>query len=408
MRNRLVIVGGGAAGYFTAIHAKENAPDAEVILLEKSREVLAKVAISGGGRCNVTHHCFQPAHLVKFYPRGERELRGPFHRWSPVETVDWFESRGVPLKTESDGRMFPVSNSSQSIVDALQTAASDAGVKLRRQSGVRLARFLDPGFQLDLSSGETLVCQQLCIATGGNRSSGGLQLAQQLGHTVVEPVPSLFSFHIQHPLLRELAGISVDPVEVYSSGETQSGPILITHKGVSGPAILKLSAWEARKLAHMNYRFDLHINWLPGEQVDEWLRTRRNSFGAKLITTDNHPSIPRRLWQRFCESAEIDTYTWAGLPGTNRDALSALLRKCQLPVKGKTLNKDEFVTCGGVSLREIDMKQFASKRVPGLHFAGEVLDIDGVTGGFNFQAAWTGGFHAGMAMAEAATEGNFS
>ncbi len=397
----LAVAGGGAAGFFAAIHAKLGFPGSHVVLLEKSREFLAKVAISGGGRCNLTHACFDPARLISHYPRGARELLGPFHRFQPSDTLRWFESRGVPLKTEPDGRIFPTSNSSADIVDTLLREALRLDVRLHPGQGLLAATPTPEGFLLDLTDGSRLHTRGLLIATGGNRNSGGWDIAARLGHTIIPPVPSLFSFHIRHPLLQDLAGIAVDPVElsIPAFHAHQNGPLLITHQGLSGPAVLKLSAWQARRFAESRDSVDLLVNWtggLPPHEVLALFAEQRRTHGSRSL--HNHPlfSLPRRLWERLLLLANIPPATpWSRLPSPQQDQLLTLLTASPLPVRGKTLNKDEFVTCGGVDLREINFKSFQSRLHPRLWFAGEVLDIDGITGGFNFQAAWTGGFLAG-------------
>jgi predicted Rossmann fold flavoprotein len=402
----IVVAGGGAAGFFTAIHAKITQPRAKVVLLEKSRELLAKVSISGGGRCNVTHHCFDPHELVTRYPRGGRELLGPFHRFQPSDTIEWFESRGVPLKVEQDGRMFPVSDRSADIVKALQEEAEALRVEVHLLRGLSAARTEDKGFTLILSDGSSAHCRSLILATGGNRASGGWKVAEELGHTIVPPVPSLFSFHVRHPVLTGLAGISVDPVSVTipDMKASQSGPMLITHKGLSGPAILKLSALQARELAGRRDQVELQINWtgtLHTDTVTEQLVHLRHAEGGKRVRKTPLFGLPRRLWERLCDEAGISADTpRSRLPAGQEQTLATLLTAMPCSMRGKTLNKEEFVTCGGVDLKEVDMKQFRSRLHPNLFFAGEVLNIDGVTGGFNFQAAWTGGFLAGTAAAQ--------
>lgn len=403
----VVVAGGGAAGFFSAIHVKAAAPDARVVILEKSREFLAKVAISGGGRCNVTHACFDPARLVQFYPRGGRELRGPFHRFQPRDTVEWFTSRGVDLKTEADGRMFPVSDSSADIVNTLLEEARSLDVRLNPLQGLASARTNQAdGFDLELTDGTHMRCRVLVLATGGNRGSGGLAVAESMGHTIQQPVPSLFSFHVRSPMLEGLAGISVDPVTVRipELKAEDSGPILITHKGLSGPAILKLSAWQARALAERNDAVELRIQWLGAMTrgaVEEELNTWRLRQGGRPVMKSVVGGLPRRLWERLVQLAGMnETTTWSRMTAAERGALLDGLTDAACTMRGKTLNKEEFVTCGGVNLKEVDMKTFQSRRVPGLFFAGEVLDIDGVTGGFNFQAAWTGGYLSGTAAGD--------
>lgn len=400
----LVVAGGGAAGFFAAVHAKAVRPDVRVLILEKSRELLAKVAISGGGRCNVTHHCFDPRELITRYPRGGQELLGPFHRFQPADTIEWFESRGVKLKTEEDGRMFPVSDDSGDIIRALTDEATRLGVKIDLQRGLEGAEKNEEGFLLSLSDGSRLQCRVLILATGGNRASGGWAVASQLGHRIVEPVPSLFSFHVQDPVFEELAGVSVDPVAVSipEMGAEQFGAMLVTHKGLSGPAILKLSAWQARELAERRDQVGICINWVPGvaDPLAE-LQRMRKQYGARPVIKSRLFELPRRLWEKLCIRSGIENEVqWARLTLNQEEALHKSLTAMDCMMRGKTLNKEEFVTCGGVDLKEVNMKKFQSKLHENLFFAGEVLNIDGVTGGFNFQAAWTGGFLAGTAAGE--------
>jgi len=405
---RVIVVGGGPAGVFAAIACAEAAPKAEVTVLEKGPEFLAKVRISGGGRCNVTHACFEPRELAERYPRGERALIGPFKRFQPRDTVAWFESRGVKLKTESDGRMFPVSDDSRTIVDCLLRAAKVAGVKLLLRCGVeRVTRLATGGFELALSDGDTLSCDRLLLATGGCRTTAVGNLAVSLGHTLESPVPSLFTFHIETPWLRELAGISVESAEVSvpGTGLREQGALLATHWGLSGPAILRLSAWGARELHSLDYRFPLYVNWLPqlgAEAVSGALQSRRNQQPARLVVNTPIPPLPSRLWEALVLAAAVGRDTrWAALTRAALHRLVQQLIRTELPVTGKSMNKDEFVTCGGVPLGEVDFKTMESRVCPGLHFAGELLDVDGITGGFNFQAAWTTGWIAGRAMAGA-------
>jgi predicted Rossmann fold flavoprotein len=386
---KVIVVGGGAAGFMAAITAAE--AGADVTILEKSREFLGKVRISGGGRCNVTHACFDPREFATRFPRGERELIGPFQRFGARETVEWFGSHGVKLKTEEDGRMFPVTDSSQTIIDCLVAAAKAAGVKLVTGCGVTE---VEPGFKLKLSTGEALECGRLLLATGGCRTDAGGKLPVSLGHTLEPPVPSLFTFHIDAPWLRELAGISVESVEVAAAGLRERGALLVTHTGLSGPAILRLSAWGARELHALDYRFPLLVNWLPTVDVPAELEKKRRAHGAKLIVST--PLLPARLWERLVDAPEL---RWSKLSRADQHRLVQRLTRMELPVTGKSLNKDEFVTCGGVRLREVNFKTMESRICPGLYLAGELLDIDGVTGGFNFQAAWTTGWLAGRAMA---------
>jgi predicted Rossmann fold flavoprotein len=403
---RVIVVGGGAAGFFAAIHCAENAPGAEVAVLEKTAHFLAKVRISGGGRCNVTHACFDPRALSAAYPRGGPALIGAFQRFQPRDTVAWFEAHGVPLKREEDGRMFPVSDSSRTIVECLLAAARSAGVQMRVNHGVAGAvRRHHDGFELTLASGETLRCDSLLLATGGCRVPAMAQLAQSLGHSLEPPVPSLFTFHLETPWVRELPGVAVESVEVSvpGTGLKAQGPLLFTHTGMSGPAILRLSAWGARLLAGRHYRFPLQVNWLPslgGPGIAEALNARRTSHGARLVVNVPLPPLTARLWERLVGASGIDRETrWSSLTSAARHRLETQLVRTELPVVGKSLNQEEFVTCGGVPLNEINFKTMESRLCPGLYLAGELLDIDGITGGFNFQAAWTTGWIAGEAMA---------
>jgi predicted Rossmann fold flavoprotein len=447
---RVIIVGGGAAGFFAAITCAEAAPDAEVMVLERGPQFLAKVRISGGGRCNVTHACFDARELTTRFPRGERALLAPFRMFPASDTVAWFESRGVKLKTERDGRMFPVSDASQTIIDCLLHAAKAAKAKLWLHCGVeRVIRRAEGGFELSLSNSGTrpktdslsahesrvsiaekhradnsrpdpipfgkgagddsggvkLSCDRLLLATGGCRAAAAGQLAVSLGHTLEPPVPSLFTFHIETPWLRELAGISVEPVEVLVPGARlrERGALLVTHWGLSGPVILRLSAWGARILHGLNYHFPVHLNWLPhfdAEAISAELRSRRQRQPARFIVNAPVSPLPERLWEQLVLAAGIARETrWAALSGAACHRLVQQLIRTEFQVTGKSLNKDEFVTCGGVRLGEVNFKTMESRICPGLYFAGELLDLDGITGGFNFQAAWTTGWIAGKAMA---------
>jgi predicted Rossmann fold flavoprotein len=404
--SRIVIVGGGAAGFFAAITCAEAAPDAEVIILEKSAQFLSKVKISGGDRCNVTHACFDVRELSVRYPRGERALLSPFKRFQASDTVAWFEARGVKLKTEGDGRMFPVSDTSQTIIDCLMNAAKAAGVNLRLNTGVDSAlKNADGKFELVLSDAEKISCDFLLLATGGCRVAAAGQFAVALGHKLEPPVPSLFTFHIATPWLRGLAGVSVESAGVSVPGAKlrERGALLATHWGLSGPVILRLSAWGARELHELDYKFPLHINWLPqlgSEKVAAEFQSRRSSQPAKLIVNTPLAPLPSRLWEQLVLAAGISRDTrWAALSRAAQHQLVQQLIRTEFQVTGKSLNKNEFVTCGGVRLDEVDFKTMESRICPGLYFAGELLDIDGITGGFNFQAAWTTGWIAGRAMA---------
>lgn len=402
---KISIIGGGAAGFFAAITAAEADPSAEVTVYEKGNAFLTKVKISGGGRCNVTHACFDPAMLSKNYPRGSRELRGAFHEWQPQDTVEWFEARGVELKAEPDGRMFPVTDSSQTIIDCFMKSARDAGVILK--TGIALHELQadpDGSFSLHFSNGETVRSDKVCITSGSLKASPLTRAIESLGHSIEPLAPSLFAFNIPDQRLDELAGLSVQDarVKLIPKSPVQSGPVLITHRGLSGPAILRLSAWEARRFAEQDYAVEISVNWLgktSNEDLREAFSNNRAESGKSLVKNKVPAGLPRRLWERLLESAAIAPETqWSQLTKDSENMLVHQLTDCRFQVKGKTTNKDEFVTCGGVRLKEIDFRRMESRIVSGLHFAGECLDIDGITGGFNFQAAWTGGRIAGLAM----------
>lgn len=404
---QIVVIGGGAAGFFGAIACAKVNPDAQVTLIEASRQPLAKVLISGGGRCNVTHACFDPGELVQNYPRGGKALRGAFTRFQAQDTVAWFAKHGVYLKTETDGRMFPVTNTSETIVECLIKAAATSGVKLRIGTPVTSVKRTskDRGFDILLKSGETIKCDRLLLATGS--SLIGYKIARELGHNIESPVPSLFTFNILDPKLRELAGISIDTVQLRLSvgGKSQlqqTGPLLITHWGLSGPAVLKLSAWGARVLNENRYQATLLINWLPHlqqEQVRQQILAVKNEWAKKAIALHRGVNLPHRLWQYIIARVGITTEDrWAGISNKTLNLLVQELTQGQYLISGKGVFKEEFVTCGGINLQEVNFKTMESKLVPNLYFAGEILDIDGVTGGFNFQSAWTTAYLAGNAM----------
>lgn len=400
-----IVIGGGAAGFFAAINCAMTYPQARITLLEAGKQFLSKVRISGGGRCNVTHHCFEPAQLVQYYPRGGKALRGAFSRFQPKNTIAWFAARGVPLKTEADGRMFPVTDDSATIVDCLLQTAREYGVHCRSQVPVQTVQKLAAEFLITLKSGEILSSDRLLLATGSNPL--GYRWAKELGHQIEAPVPSLFTFNLQDARLEDLAGISVEKVRLslLSPGKKrleQTGPLLITHWGISGPAVLKLSAWEARLLYDHHYQMPLRINWLPDdnrESLQAILLTTKCQQGRKQISTFSPLALPKRLWQNFVNFAGIDPKTlWAELSKKQLQDLIQNLLMGTYQIQGKGLFKDEFVTCGGINLKEVDFKTMESKKCPNLYFAGEILDIDGVTGGFNFQSAWTTAWLAGQSL----------
>ena len=403
---QIIVAGGGAAGYFAAIACAEANPTVQVTLYEATAHPLAKVKVSGGGRCNVTHACFEPRALAKRYPRGGRELTGAFSRWQPRDTVAWFEARGVTLKTEDDGRMFPITDDSQTIVDCLQGAATKAGVRVVLGTGLRTAaRRSDGGFGVELTSGETVLCDRLLLATGGNRSNAGFVIAAALGHTIVPPVPSLFTFHVKDARLKELSGVSVTDATTAVPGTIlcERGPLLITHWGLSGPAVLKISAWGARELHDLGYKFTLLVNWAPGFNVETLraeLEKTRAANPKKQIGTWCPVGLPARLWEKLIAATGTKPEApWTTVSNPALRSLAAEVCAGAFAVDGKSMFKEEFVTCGGVKLSEVDFQTMESRMTPGLHFAGEMLDVDGITGGFNFQAAWTSGWLAGRAMA---------
>ena len=403
------MIGGGAAGFFGAIACATAHPHAQVTLLEAGHQPLSKVRISGGGRCNVTHACFDPAALVQYYPRGGKALRGAFSRFQPKDTVAWFQSHGVQLKTEADGRMFPVTDSSETIVDCLVKAANEAGVKLRVGTAVKSVRRnsipTQEEFEIELKTGEIVKCDRLLLATGSNPQ--GHRWAKDLGHTVAPPVPSLFTFNIPDSRLKDLAGVSVNDAHLRlpdapSTLNEQAGPLLITHWGVSGPAVLKLSAWGARFLHDQHYQTPLLINWLPQYNQDslrKLLLAVKSQLPQRQITASCPVPIPKRLWMSLVTHVGIGAEErWAQVSKKALNQLIQELNQGRYFIKGKGIFKEEFVTCGGVSLKEVDFKTMESRKCPGLYFAGEILDIDGVTGGFNFQSAWTTASLAGQAM----------
>jgi len=395
MKKKLIIIGGGAAGYFAAINAAELNPTLEVIILEGSNKVLQKVKVSGGGRCNVSHACFTPNELVEFYPRGEKELRGPFHQFMTGDTMEWFENRGVSLKIEDDNRIFPESNSSQTIIDCFLESANNAGVTLKLSTRVEAVEKTGEQFEIKTNSGN-FIADYLLVASGSNTKVWNI--VSDLGHAIIEPVPSLFTFNIEDERLKEIPGISVPKatVKVLNSKLEEQGPLLITHWGLSGPGILKLSAWGALELFEKNYQFEIAVNWLSKkyETVLEFLKSEKQKNTKKqIILRSVFEDVSKRLWEKFVLAAEIsETTQWAQLNNKQLENLAKQLTQSVFNVNGKSTFKDEFVTAGGVDLKEINFKRFESKMHKNLFFAGEVLNIDAVTGGFNFQNAWTSGW----------------
>lgn len=394
------IIGGGAAGFFAAITCAEANPACQVTIFERGKSVLEKVRVSGGGRCNVTHACFDARVLVNFYPRGQRELLGPFMQFGPEDTVAWFEGRGVRLKTEADGRMFPLSDDAQTIIDCLTQAAQTAGVQVLTSTRVdKIEPLPDGRWRI---AGQ--VFDKIMLATGS--STAAWDWLKDLGHSLVAPVPSLFTFNTKDTRLRELSGVSVPMAGLSIPGTklAAEGPLLVTHWGLSGPAVLRISAWGARNLYALNYKFPLEINFLPEKDpqtVSKLLAAVKQENGKKMLAPNPMFNLPSRLWVRLVEAADIPAERrWADLGKAELQQLTAQLMQATFQITGKSTFKEEFVTAGGVSLKELNFKTFESRVCPNLYLAGEVLDIDAITGGFNFQAAWTGGYLAGLSMAE--------
>lgn len=392
--NQVIIIGGGAAGYFTAINAKEKKPELEIVILEKGKEVLQKVKISGGGRCNVTHACFDPKELVEFYPRGGKELLGPFHQFMTGDTFEWFENRGVPLKIEDDNRVFPQANTSQAIIDCFQKEIDMLGIKVLKNHGVNSVSREENKWIVKTKE-QIFEADKLVIAAGSSKKVW--QLCERIDHTIIAPVPSLFTFNIKDQRLIDLLGTSVPnaTVKIRNTKLEASGPLLITHWGMSGPAVLKLSAFGAIILADKNYQYNVEVNWLsrPTTKVLNILLNLKKKVPRKtVILKSPFTEISKRLWERLVVASEIQsTQNWADLNSRQLENLANQLTKGVFNANGRTTFKDEFVTAGGVDLKEINFKRFESKKHKNLFFVGEVLNIDAVTGGFNFQNAWTGG-----------------
>ncbi|CAM1360609.1 conserved hypothetical protein [Tenacibaculum sediminilitoris] len=400
---KVIIIGGGAAGYFTAINAKELNPELDITILEKGKEVLQKVKISGGGRCNVTHACFEPKELTKFYPRGEKELLGPFYKFMTGDTFEWFENRGVPLKIEADNRVFPEANTSKAIIDCFQSAVDNLGITVLKNHGVNSVYQQDDKWVINTKN-QVFEADFVVVAAGSSKKVW--DLCETLNHTVIEPVPSLFTFNIKDKRIIDLGGISVPNAEVILVGSNleNSGPLLITHWGLSGPAILKLSAFGARILADKNYQYNVLVNWLGQDTnsvLEELQELKKSQAKKQVILKSPFSDIPRRLWERFVTASEIkNNQNWADVSNKQLQNLANELTKGLFNANGRTTFKEEFVTAGGVDLKEINFKRFESKKHKNLFFVGEVLNIDAVTGGFNFQNAWTGGFICANAIAE--------
>jgi predicted Rossmann fold flavoprotein len=402
----LVVIGGGAAGFFCAVNAARMQPSLRVIIVEKTSKVLQKVKVSGGGRCNVTHALFEIPELSRRYPRGQSFLKKSLHWFSPKDTLAWFSERGVTIHQEADGRMFPDTNSSQTIIDCLLREANQYGVALQLNCDVQQIKHVNGQFHLETAGSRMLTADFLCIATGGYPKATQFGWLTETGHTVASPVPSLFTFNMPKHPITSLMGVSVAKASVKILGTKlqETGPVLITHWGMSGPAVLRLSAWGARELAEKQYQFNVMINWLPEyheQSLKEVLMDLREAQAAQKIHGKNPFGLPNRLWTFFLEQASItEQMRWADLPAKQQQQLIRLLVANEFAVSGKTTFKEEFVTCGGIQLNEIDVNSMQSKQMPGLYFAGEVMNVDGITGGFNFQHAWTSGWIAAQHISQ--------
>ncbi len=403
---RLIVVGGGAAGFFCAINAARLNQSLQVTILEKNNKLLSKVSISGGGRCNITHACFDLLEMSKKYPRGGNFIKKAFHQFFTTDTINWFEERGVKLKTETDGRMFPVSDSSQTVINSLLNEAQQYGVKILMKTEVKYLVKNGDLFELELSGGDKLISDYICIATGGFPKHSMFEWLIKLGHSIEEPVPSLFTFNIPNHSITKLMGVSVlnATVKIIGTKLIQSGPMLITHWGLSGPVILKLSAWGASELAIKKYDFGIMVNWLGDsneQQLTEKFQSLRFKIATQKIFNKNPFGLPQRLWEFILDYSGVKTeLNWADLPGKEQNKLIRNLCAFEFNIKGKTTFKEEFVTAGGIQLNEIDHNTMMSKLVLNLFFAGEIMNVDGVTGGFNFQHAWTSGYIAAKSIAK--------
>ena len=400
------MIGGGAAGFFCAVNAARLNPLLEVILLEKSSKLLSKVKVSGGGRCNVTHACFDIPVMSKRYPRGTNFVKKSFHQFFTTDTIQWFKERGVELKAEADGRMFPVSDSSQTIINCLLSEADKYGVKIKMLADVKSIEPLQDQFTIQLPN-QTLVADYICVASGGFPKISMFDWLKHLGHTIEEPVPSLFTFNMPSHPITKLMGISVENVIVKIRGSKlqEQGPLLITHWGLSGPAILKLSAWGARELKLRNWEFGISVNWLPAYNevsLKQEFLSLRFSIASQKISHKNPFGLPARLWEFLLQQSKINPdISWSNLPAKEQNMLIRNLVSFEAEIKGKTTFKEEFVTAGGIRLTEVDANTMMSRKVKNVFFAGEILDVDGITGGYNFQHAWTSGWIAANEIAKA-------
>lgn len=400
----LIVIGGGAAGFYGATQAAAMHTGLKVLILEKTNKLLSKVRVSGGGRCNVTHNCFDPVKLSRHYPRGERALRTVFKEYGPTDTIGWFAEKGVQVKTEADGRIFPVTDDAETIIDCFLKEARRLDIKIETGVEVVALRGDGDGIEVETATSKTYRCKRILIAIGGSPKNEAYAFIRKLGHKIKPPIPSLFTFNDSAKLFTELMGISVPNAEVRIAGTkfSESGPLLITHWGLSGPAIIKLSAWAAEDLFAMHYTFTIMVSWIgPAREEDMrmFLQTQKIQRGKQRIHAHPLFELPQRLWTRFCVLAEIpDEKVWSEISHRQLNKLLEFLIKCTFNIKGKTTFKEEFVTCGGVDIAEVDLTTLESKLVKGVFFAGEVLNVDGETGGFNFQAAWSTAFVAVRSM----------
>jgi predicted Rossmann fold flavoprotein len=426
LSKHLIVIGGGAAGIYCAANAARLCPGLRVTVLEKTGKLLSKVKVSGGGRCNVTHACFDITEMSRRYPRGGQFVRRELYRWGVTDTLSWFEERGVPLKTEADGRMFPVTDSSQTVIDCLLREVDRYGVVIRLHTDVKevtesapaeVMRSTPAGASADsgsylvrLADGRTLHADYVCVACGGYPKSGMFDWIRRLGHTIEEPVPSLFTFNMPGDPITRLMGVAVASaqVKIVDTRIVERGPLLVTHWGLSGPVVLRLSAWGARELAAGGYRFGIRVNWLPEwseNQIREQMQLLRYEWAARLVGNGNPFALPQRFWEYCVAAAGIpEGLRWADLSAKDQNRLVNFLCAAEYAVAGKTTFKEEFVTAGGVRLAEVDPVSCQSRIAAGLYFAGEVLDVDGITGGFNFQHAWSSGWIVADSVANASKQ----
>jgi predicted Rossmann fold flavoprotein len=398
MSKTLAVIGGGAAGFFCAVNAARLNKDLQVVLFEKTSKLLSKVRISGGARCNVTHACFDIADMSNRYPRGKNFVKKIFHQFFTTDTIEWFQGRGVALKTEADGRMFPVTDNSQSIIDCLLREANQYKVDIRMNREIKKLAFVDERWQLRFANGEQFLANYVCIACGGYSKAEQFNWITELGHTIESPVPSLFTFNMPGNSITTLTGVSVPQARIKIRGTKleEHGPLLITHWGMSGPAVLKLSAWGARWLHEQEYNFTITVNWVPElhqHEMQETLQSLRVERASRKVAAQNPFNLPNRLWEYLLQQIGVlpDTL-WSNLTAVQQNKLAAILSGQEFLIKGKTTYKEEFVTAGGIQLKEIDANTLQSKICKRVFFAGEILDVDGITGGYNFQHAWSSGW----------------